>query len=157
MHLHSSYTKTSSVYINNHTQIWGSWYDVRIRQWGYACCRGLIHASYCTGQAGIEAAEASSHAMLLKMDKVRIEQQRKEEEATAAAAAKPSTTSKRLGDGEIKLDSEKLAQAIREERKRKAADFDDRYGGDKKRRHEAGMDIDVTEEELGKFPHLNRR
>ncbi|SPO24025.1 related to step II splicing factor SLU7 [Ustilago trichophora] len=44
---------------NNHTQVWGSWYDLVGAQWGYGCCRSTVWNSYCTGAAGIEAAMAS--------------------------------------------------------------------------------------------------
>ncbi|KAH8555633.1 Pre-mRNA splicing Prp18-interacting factor-domain-containing protein, partial [Umbelopsis sp. PMI_123] len=51
------------VYINNHTSVWGSfWADGK---WGYKCCRAFIKNSYCTGSAGIAAAETASAKALL--------------------------------------------------------------------------------------------
>ncbi|CAI7902499.1 unnamed protein product [Closterium sp. NIES-54] len=48
------------VYVNNHTSVWGSfWKD---GQWGYACCHQMLRLSYCTGSAGIQAAEAAAEA-----------------------------------------------------------------------------------------------
>lgn len=44
---------------NNHTQVWGSWYDLGGGEWGYGCCRSMVWNSYCTGEAGIEASKAS--------------------------------------------------------------------------------------------------
>jgi pre-mRNA-processing factor SLU7 len=49
------------VYINNHTYVWGSWW--KDHQWGYKCCKQMIRNSYCTGAAGIEAAEAATDLM----------------------------------------------------------------------------------------------
>ncbi|RVW33373.1 Pre-mRNA-splicing factor SLU7-A [Vitis vinifera] len=49
------------VYINNHTCVWGSWW--KDHQWGYKCCKQMIRNSYCTGAAGIEAAEAATDLM----------------------------------------------------------------------------------------------
>lgn len=46
------------VYINNHTSVWGSWW--KDQQWGYKCCQQTIKNSYCTGVAGIEAAEEAA-------------------------------------------------------------------------------------------------
>ncbi|KAF9970424.1 mRNA splicing protein, partial [Modicella reniformis] len=46
------------VYINNHTSVWGSFWDDG--KWGYKCCRSFMKMSYCTGKAGIEAQEASA-------------------------------------------------------------------------------------------------
>ncbi|CAI5986210.1 unnamed protein product [Closterium sp. NIES-64] len=48
------------VYVNNHTSVWGSyWKD---GQWGYSCCHQMLRLSYCTGSAGIQAAEAAAEA-----------------------------------------------------------------------------------------------
>ncbi|EPQ29666.1 uncharacterized protein PFL1_02886 [Pseudozyma flocculosa PF-1] len=44
---------------NNHTAVWGSWYDLNSAQWGYRCCHSTTPNSYCTGQAGIEASMSS--------------------------------------------------------------------------------------------------
>lgn len=49
------------VFINNHTTVWGSWW--KDHQWGYKCCKQTIRNSYCTGTAGIEAAEAAGDLM----------------------------------------------------------------------------------------------
>uniref|UniRef100_A0A803ME60 Pre-mRNA-splicing factor SLU7 n=1 Tax=Chenopodium quinoa TaxID=63459 RepID=A0A803ME60_CHEQI len=49
------------VYTNNHTAVWGSWWSDF--QWGYKCCKQAIRNSYCTGAAGIEAAEAMGELM----------------------------------------------------------------------------------------------
>lgn len=43
------------VYMNNHTSVWGSWWKDRC--WGYTCCHQIAKNSYCTGAAGIEAAQ----------------------------------------------------------------------------------------------------
>jgi hypothetical protein len=53
------------VFINNHTSVWGSWW--KDHQWGYKCCKQTIKNSYCTGLAGIEAAEASADLMKANM------------------------------------------------------------------------------------------
>lgn len=49
------------VYINNHASVWGSWW--KDYQWGYKCCKQTIKNSYCTGAAGIDAAEAAADLM----------------------------------------------------------------------------------------------
>eukprot|EP01132_Coremiostelium_polycephalum_P006126 gene6126-7632_t len=38
------------VYINNHTSIWGSYWEQGI--WGYQCCKQTIKNCYCTGEKG---------------------------------------------------------------------------------------------------------
>ncbi|KAM3581936.1 mRNA splicing protein, variant 2 [Umbelopsis sp. WA50703] len=55
------------VFTNNHTSVWGSyWADGR---WGYKCCHAFLKNSYCTGSAGIEAAEVASAKALLAAGK----------------------------------------------------------------------------------------
>lgn len=46
------------VFINNHTTVWGSFWHAG--KWGYKCCCSTIKESYCTGQAGIDAAKQRS-------------------------------------------------------------------------------------------------
>ena len=36
------------VYINNHTSVWGSYYDIPNRAWGFACCKQTMKNSWCT-------------------------------------------------------------------------------------------------------------
>ncbi|XP_071711796.1 pre-mRNA-splicing factor SLU7-like [Rutidosis leptorrhynchoides] len=50
------------VYINNHTTVWGSWW--KDHKWGYKCCKQFVRNSYCTGAAGIQAAEAASSDLM---------------------------------------------------------------------------------------------
>jgi len=55
------------VIINNHTKIWGSYYEDG--QWGYGCCKNLVKNSYCTGKAGIIAREQGSSVQVSKEEK----------------------------------------------------------------------------------------
>ncbi|KAJ7496119.1 Pre-mRNA splicing Prp18-interacting factor-domain-containing protein [Mycena galericulata] len=150
------------VYINNHTDVWGSWYDASSGTWGYACCHSVIHVSYCSGQAGIEAAQASSAQNLLAS-------------TSSSAPAEPlqplseTTTSreqtserveqnyskKRVGEGDVRLDEDRLSRALNEEKKRKARGEEDDDRSGKKRKNAAGSH-DVTEEELEAY-RMSRR
>jgi pre-mRNA-processing factor SLU7 len=46
------------VFINNHTSVWGSWWING--KWGYRCCKSQVRSSYCLGQKGVDAADATS-------------------------------------------------------------------------------------------------
>lgn len=64
------------MYPNNHTSVWGSWWEAG--QWGYRCCHQTHKNSYCTGEAGIGAAEAQADQMQLNIDrKVQEDQARR--------------------------------------------------------------------------------
>jgi pre-mRNA-processing factor SLU7 len=151
-----------SVFINNHSSVWGSWYDISTGTWGYACCHSTVHVSYCAGKAGIEATNASKAENLLASDAA----------STSATESRPSIalakdtpapsdevpeqnfSKKRMGEGDVKLDKERLAQALSEERKRKNAGDDDEWAGKRRKDVHTG-NHDVTEEELGTFALYN--
>ncbi|KAI0728130.1 pre-mRNA-splicing factor SLU7 [Fomitopsis betulina] len=150
------------VLINNHTAVWGSWYDATTGEWGYACCHSMVHVSYCTGSAGIEAAQASSAKHLLA-SALETEGSPPPESAPRATGttedrkkkAEELFSKKRLGEGELSLDKDRLAQALQEEKKRKArsGDDDDRTG---KRQKGPGGSYEVSQEELEAY-RMNRR
>ena len=49
------------VYINNHTTIFGSWWNDF--KWGYACCYSTVKSSYCTGDQGKQALEDAQNLL----------------------------------------------------------------------------------------------
>lgn len=204
----SMYTDKSlllSVFINNHTAVWGSYYDVSAGQWGFACCHSLVHLSYCTGEAGIEASMASSAKNLLaggsssasastsaaapssslhqntngepSSSQQTQTQTQPESSEDRKRKAEALFSKRRLGEGEVKIDESRLADAIREERERKRKgkglddDLDDERGGrggkrmkgdrgdkgDKDTKGGKGKGgYEVTEEELEAY-RMNRR
>ncbi|OQS06768.1 mRNA processing-related protein [Thraustotheca clavata] len=95
---------------NNHTQIWGSWYDCSARAWGFACCHSKVRKSYCTGEEGKLAQKASAEASSLQQEPAK-------ERELLAPSGKESTfslTSRSDLYGENTaptLDAEKLKQA----------------------------------------------
>ena len=141
--------------MNNHTAVWGSWYDTSTGSWGYACCHSILHLSYCAGEAGIEATQASSAQHLLASSSTVGEYKKSGTEETqpekVPEKVEQNYSKKRIGEGDVKLDRDRLAQAVLEERKRKTRggkDDDDRSSKKQKGVLESGSH-DVTEEELG--------
>ncbi|CCM01491.1 uncharacterized protein FIBRA_03545 [Fibroporia radiculosa] len=148
------------VYVNNHTAVWGSWYDMASGEWGFACCHSIVHLSYCTGEAGKEAAHASSTKNLLKSTMSNSTPPPENVPASSAEDRKKKAeelfSRARLGEGEIVLDKNRLAEAISDEKKRKARgeDGDDRFG--KRQKGSQGGSHEVTQEELEAY-RMNRR
>jgi pre-mRNA-processing factor SLU7 len=145
-----------SAYINNHTQVWGSWYNPSTGSWGYACCHSTIHISYCTGQAGIEAAASTSAKNLLASSSQPAEtvprptetvEELPKDAEERRRTAKSAFSKERVGEGEVQLDEERLARALKEEKKRKTRGDDDSRSGKRARGDET---YEVTEEQLGK-------
>jgi pre-mRNA-processing factor SLU7 len=138
------------VLVNNHTAVWGSWYDASSGTWGYACCHSTVQVSYCAGKAGIEAAQASSAQSLLVAPPTSASAPKEENgNEEAAMVVEQNYMKKRVGEGDVKLDKDRLAQALAEEKKRKGrGDDDNRSGKRRKGVLETGTH-EVTEEEMG--------
>ncbi len=54
------------VLTNNHTEVWGSYFDKSTMQWGYGCCHSTVNSSYCTGKAGRIAKAASEQVLPIR-------------------------------------------------------------------------------------------
>ncbi|XP_021770183.1 pre-mRNA-splicing factor SLU7-like [Chenopodium quinoa] len=127
------------VYANNHTTVWGSWWSDF--QWGYKCCKQTIRNSYCTGAAGIEAAEASGELM-----KANIARKETSEEKPESTEEKRLATWGTEVPEDLVLDEKKLAEAIKKENAKKKEEKDER-----KRKYNIKYDNDVTPEEMEAF------
>lgn len=121
------------VFRNNHTTVWGSWW--KDHQWGYKCCKQFIRNSYCTGQAGIEAAEASAELMRSNMAKKEVVQ----ETPVVKDERNPATWGTEVPD-DIVLDKKKLKEALLKEDIKEEKD-------ERKRRYNVTHSNEVTLEE----------
>eukprot|EP00252_Welwitschia_mirabilis_P006512 TRINITY_DN173_c0_g1_i1.p1 TRINITY_DN173_c0_g1~~TRINITY_DN173_c0_g1_i1.p1 ORF type:complete len:544 (-),score=131.87 TRINITY_DN173_c0_g1_i1:171-1802(-) len=124
------------VFINNHTAVWGSWW--KDHQWGYKCCRQTIKNSYCTGLAGIEAAEATNNLMKVNMAKKEAAQENDHvpEEKNLA------TWGTEVPD-DLVLDNKRLHEALKKEDERKREEKDER-----KRKYNVKWSDEVTAEDM---------
>lgn len=125
------------VYINNHTSVWGSWW--KDQQWGYKCCQQTIKNSYCTGVAGIEAAEEAADLMRTNIER----------HAAASNDRSGPVEEKRFvtwgsdTPEDLVLDREKLAEALKKEDERKKEEKDER-----KRKYNVQWNDQITPEEM---------
>lgn len=94
------------VFMNNHTTVWGSWW--KDHQWGYKCCKQFTRNSYCTGQAGIDAAEASADLM-----RSNIERKEALQEAPVEKVEKNLATWGSEVADDLVLDKKKLKDALK--------------------------------------------
>lgn len=117
-----------------------------------------MHQSYCTGAAGIEAAKASSAQNLLMAAAAASSSNDSAVKSTSAAPGEGKRVEQkfgksRLGEGDLKLDDDRLARAMQEERKRKAKGDEEEEGWRSRKRAANGSTIggssEVTEEDLG--------
>ncbi|KAL7747938.1 mRNA splicing protein [Sorochytrium milnesiophthora] len=158
------------VYYSNHTSVWGSYWNSG--QWGYACCHSIIKNSYCTGQAGIEAAKS---ALRTTTDAGGDEQgsrslmEQHQEHGGASSSSRndgrhnddvEEQVKKRkhnLGEGDVKLDAKKLKAAVRREKEQQSSSSSSSsshkaggYNSSFQDKDDAGraMGDTITEEEL---------
>ncbi|GER49087.1 pre-mRNA-splicing factor SLU7 [Striga asiatica] len=124
------------VYINNHTSVWGSWW--KDHQWGYKCCQQTVKNSYCTGVAGIEAAEASADLM-----KANIARKEAAEESSVPTEERRMATWGSEVPDDLVLDKKKLAEALEKEDERRREERDER-----KRKYNVKWNDEVTPEDM---------
>lgn len=88
-----NYTKFGS----GHTSVYGSFFDVDAKRWGYQCCRSTFRGSYCTGAAGIQAAAdvPTSADNVARMEEVQRSQ-------PASKTLKEMHLERLLGEGEAR-------------------------------------------------------
>ncbi|KAL6080203.1 mRNA splicing protein [Balamuthia mandrillaris] len=126
------------VFRNNHTSVWGSYWESG--EWGYACCKQTIRNSFCTGEAGRRAKEASNRAQRtipppqqqqLQQQQVKKEEEEEEEEEDQKQKADSKTSKnkskskskkgkgkRRRSEDEEEDKDEKLRKAIEAEERR---------------------------------------
>lgn len=124
------------VYVNNHTSVWGSWW--KDHQWGYKCCRQTFRNSFCTGAAGIEAAEEAGDLM-----RSNIARKEAAEETLALVEEKKLATWGTDVPDDLVLDEKRLAEAIKKEDERKKEVKDER-----KRKYNVKWNDEVTAEDM---------
>ncbi|KAI3866031.1 hypothetical protein MKX03_024730 [Papaver bracteatum] len=124
------------IYINNHTTVWGSWW--KDSQWGFKCCKQSIKNSYCTGAAGIEAAEATTNLM-----KDNIARKEASEDKPAAAEEKKLASWGTDVPEDLILDPKRLNEALKKEDKRRREERDER-----KRKYNVKYNDEVTAEDM---------
>ncbi|CAN1270569.1 Pre-mRNA-splicing factor SLU7-A [Linum perenne] len=124
------------VYVNNHTSVWGSWW--KDHQWGYKCCRQSVRNSYCTGAAGIKAAEAATDLM-----KANIARKEADDEVPEPVEEKRLATWGSEVPDDLVLDEKLLAESLKKEDQRKREEKDER-----KRKYNVKWNDQVTVEDM---------
>ena len=136
------------VYIDNHT------YVSSITSRGYACRHSTVHISYCTtGQTGTEVTSgsraklASSKPVEMVTCPVQTVQESSEDAQEPWRAAKNVFGEEPVGKAKVQIDEERLAQDLKEEKRRKARRSGDGRPGKQSRGFTSRT---KSEEQLGK-------
>ena len=100
------------IFPNNHTSVWGSYWQAG--KWGYKCCYSFVKNSYCTGEAGKKATEAT----FVESKRPITEAQSLDEEKLDSVEEK-SATSDASSDEEKKLKAAKVSRSSKKKDKRR--------------------------------------
>lgn len=145
------------VYLNNHTAVWGSYFNRRSMTWGFACCHSSTKNSYCTGATGREAnnAAGASASKTAPVERAMIQARPAEQRDTTAPTHHAADV---YGENlEPELDQKKLQEALRKEKEflRKAAEEEN--STDRKRKYNSMTTSNVTQEEMEAYRTLKTR
>ena len=106
-------TKTKyeeDVYINNHTSVWGSYFNKNKWAWGYACCHSLVKNSYCVGEAKREVNDNANNQVIDEGQQRRMLESKPVSERKATVVTKRSDV---YGEGSaVELDEAKVREAL---------------------------------------------
>ncbi|RMX63652.1 hypothetical protein DD238_007041 [Peronospora effusa] len=145
------------VFENNHTSIWGSWFDRSEMAWGYACCHSKARKSYCTGDDGKKALHdlQSTYSERPALDLPgSLESGLVDQTKQAQASGVISKRSEMYGENIApELDEKKLKKAMKkaaEEKKKQEKD-------DKKRKYNSMGNYEVNAEEMEAYKILKSR
>lgn len=145
---------------NNHTAIWGSWFDRSDMAWGYACCHAKVRKSYCTGEDGKRAIEASLERQMLP-PKAAAPLETSGPATTDANASGVRKRSDMYGENIApELDEKKLKKALKRAAKDKAKaerKGQDGDNGDRARKYNSMGNYEVDAEEMEAYKLLRTR
>lgn len=139
------------VYENNHTNVWGSWFDRSEMAWGYACCYSKVRKSYCTGEEGKRALEASKTVVT---ERAMLLPSKSAEEGSAKNDSGIRKRSEMYGENLTpELDAKRLKKAM----KKVAKEQRDAETDDKNRKYNSMGSYEVNAEEMEAYKLLKAR
>jgi len=133
---------------NNHTAVWGSYFDKSTFRWGYADDHSTQYNSWSTGEAG-KLASQSATAEMMERAVERAMLPARGAEAADGKAERPGAHNNVYGEAEQGkiYDAKKLKAALEKEEEFQRQKPDEQ-GGKGKRRYNSMASTNVTEEEM---------
>eukprot|EP01032_Pedospumella_encystans_P012337 gene12337-14280_t len=142
------------VYVNNHTSVWGSYYNRARAVWGYHCCHSGLRNSYCTGAKGRQANDAANSEA---MDAFQARKMLDSNPKRAAEGASASALTKRSDIfGESNAASAGAIDATKLEKARRRAEEESNGGSastaasgeERKRGYNSMQNVEVSVEDM---------
>lgn len=142
------------VFVNNHTAVWGSYYNRARAVWGYQCCHSCMRNSYCTGSKGRQANDAANSEAMDAFQARKMLDSKPHKDAAAPGANTLTKRSDIFGESNpaaaSSLDADKLARAQRkaDEQEEHARQSAAATGDERKRGYNSMQSVDVTAEDM---------
>ena len=132
---------------NNHTAVWGSYFDKSTFRWGYADDHSTQYNSWSTGEAGKLASQSAAAEMMERAVERAMLPARSADESDKSE--RPGAHNDVYGEAEQgkTYDADKLKVALEKEEKFQNQKVDEQ-GGKGKRRYNSMTSTNVTEEEM---------
>lgn len=139
------------VFINNHSSVFGSYYNRARATWGYKCCHSSLKNSYCTGDKGKLANDAVSNEAMDAFSRSKLAAASKMDgTGSKGSSSKAQVLTKRVdifgeADASVmsQLDPQKVKDALSKSSTSGAVSLDDR-----KRTYNSMQAVDVTLEDM---------
>ena len=164
----------------NHTAVWGSFYNIRTRKWGYGCCHSTDRNCYCIGAKGKELNALESNPLLeakqmLEKSNASTSDKQKDASSSKKTTAKSGSTKAGLVNrsdvyGEydakkgLELDESKVRAAmerIQREDNQDSEPVDRGSGGGQKRKgggySSMSAEVEVTPEEMEAYRRVKSK
>lgn len=134
------------IYVNNHTCVWGSYFNVKTFQWGFHDDHSVVRNSYSTGEKGREANDAAVAARGAVARPMLTQKSREERAQVPMIEARNKVFGENLNP---ELDEDKLKAALEKEEKfQKDAARHAEEADDKKRKYNSMNSTEVSQEEM---------
>ena len=131
------------VHTNNHTSVWGSYFSMESRKWGFQCCHSCIKNSFCTGLIGREQNDAKEGAIDKHQERKMLELLPKDDHSN-----RPSATFTNRNDIYGESSAENLDEGLVRDALERAKASKVAERGEKKRGYNSMDKIDVTVEDM---------
>eukprot|EP00602_Paraphysomonas_sp_CaronLab_P004398 CAMPEP_0185033266 /NCGR_PEP_ID=MMETSP1103-20130426/22034_1 /TAXON_ID=36769 /ORGANISM="Paraphysomonas bandaiensis, Strain Caron Lab Isolate" /LENGTH=511 /DNA_ID=CAMNT_0027569477 /DNA_START=307 /DNA_END=1842 /DNA_ORIENTATION=- len=151
------------VFINNHTSVWGSYFNKKRMQWGYQCCHSLVKNSYCTGAKGRETNDAeSSQGVAMLQAQQMLNSIKPKDNDKKESKSRITKRSDVYGESDpalaAGLDESKVQAAMQRLKEEKEGNGSNSVeGDDRKRSYNSMKTVDVTAEDMEAYRRIKTK
>jgi len=139
------------VFVNNHSSVFGSYYNRARATWGYKCCHSPLKNSYCTGEKGKLANDAVSNEAMDAFSRSKLAASKMDGNGSKGSSSHAQVLIKRadiFGEADASVMSQLDPQRLRDALSKSAASSGAAMADDRKRTYNSMQAVDVTLEDM---------